>query len=180
MHTSAQAIEQTRKWITNVVIACNFCPFAAKEIRQNSIHYQVEVAVDTAACLHALIEECKRMDADKSIATSLLIFTNAFKQFDNYLAMVGIAEVLMEEQGYEGIYQVASFHPMYHFGGTMKDDAANYTNRSIYPMLHLLRESDITKAVAHYPDPKGIPERNIAFAREKGVVFMKMLRDACL
>ena len=132
MHTSAQAIEQTRKWITNVVIACNFCPFAAKEIRQNSIHYQVEVAVDTAACLHALIEECKRMDADESIATSLLIFTNAFKQFDNYLAMVGIAEVLMEEQGYEGIYQVASFHPLYTFANAPVNDAANYTNRCGY------------------------------------------------
>ena len=133
MVTSEQAILQTRKWITDVVIACNFCPFAAREVNQNSIHYQVEDSTDTAVCLEAFLRECRRLDNDASIATSLLIFTNAFPRFDNYLDMTAMAEELLQQQGYEGVYQVASFHPLYIFAGAPANDAANYTNRSIYP-----------------------------------------------
>ncbi|HEV7782749.1 MAG TPA: DUF1415 family protein, partial [Chitinophagaceae bacterium] len=85
-----------------------------------------------------------------------------------------------KQNGYEGIYQLASFHPLYLFANSSPTDAANYTNRSVYPMLHLLREESIDKALAHYSDPENIPERNINFAHEKGLTYMKMLRDACL
>ena len=78
------------------------------------------------------------------------------------------------------MYQLASFHPMYRFASSVKNDAADYTNRSIYPMLHLLRESSIEKAVAHYENPENIPERNVDFARKKGLTFMKLLRDSCI
>jgi hypothetical protein len=94
--------------------------------------------------------------------------------------LVSTAEALLIESDYEGIYQVASFHPDYQFAGTLMADAANYTNRSIFPMLHLLRESSVDKALEHYADPEGIPDRNIDFAREKGPAYMKMLRDACM
>lgn len=180
MDAAAEAIEQTRKWITEVVVACNFCPFAAKEVRQNSIHYQVEAAVAAEACLNAFLQECIRLDESPTIATSLLIFTNAFPRFDNYLNMVAMAEALLEKHGYEGVYQVASFHPLYIFADADVNDAANYTNRSVYPMLHLLREDSMEKAVAGYPHPERIPDRNIVFAREKGLEYMKTLRDACL
>ena len=180
MDTAAQAILQTRKWITEVVIACNFCPFAAKEVRQNSIHYQVETSVDITACLNAFLQECIRLDNEPGIATSLLIFTQAFPRFDNYLEMAGMAEALLEKHGYEGVYQVASFHPLYIFADATANDAANYTNRSVYPMLHLLREDNMEKAIAAYPHPEKIPDRNIIFAREKGLEYMKTLRAACL
>jgi hypothetical protein len=84
------------------------------------------------------------------------------------------------KNGYEGVYQVASFHPLYLFAGSDEKDAANYTNRSVYPMLHLLRESSIDKALESYIDPENIPVRNIEFARKKGLVYMKMLRDTCM
>ena len=180
MDAAAQAIEQTRKWITEVVIACNFCPFAAKEVKQNSIHYQVEASVDTTVCLNAFLQECIRLDEQPAIATSLLIFTNGFARFDNYLDMVAMAETLLEKHGYEGVYQVASFHPLYIFADADANDAANYTNRSVYPMLHLLREDSMEKAVAGYPHPEKIPDRNIVFARQKGMEYMKTLRAACL
>jgi hypothetical protein len=86
----------------------------------------------------------------------------------------------MEQEGYEGTYQLASFHPDYCFEGEDKNDAANYTNRSVYPMLHLLREDSITKALALYKNPELIPEHNIQLAREKGLLYMQMLRAACL
>lgn len=180
METTGQIISQTKKWITDVVIGCNFCPFAAREIRQNRVHYQVEPATQLDACLATFLEECTRLDKEKKIETTLLIFPNTFHSFDDYLDLVDEAEKLIRKKGYEGIYQVASFHPLYQFAGTPVDDAANFTNRSIYPMLHLLREESIELALQKYPDPEQIPERNIRFAREKGMAYMKMLRDACL
>ena len=94
--------------------------------------------------------------------------------------MLREAEKLLKRKGYEGVYQLASFHPHYRFAAASAGDAANYTNRSPYPMLHLLKEESIEKALQHYPNPEQIPERNIQFAREKGPAYMKMLRDSCL
>jgi hypothetical protein len=179
MDAAAQVILQTRKWITDVVAGCNFCPFAAKELKQNSIHYQVEDATELSVCLQAFLNECKRLDEEK-VETTLLIFSSAFTVFDDYLELVTLAEKLLKQEGYEGIYQVAGFHPLYTFADSPADDAANYTNRSIYPMLHLLREESVENALSKYPHPEKIPERNIFFARSKGIAYMKMLRDACL
>jgi uncharacterized protein len=179
MHTTEQIIGQTKKWVTDVVAGCNFCPFVSKEIKQNSIHYQVEYATGASHCLQAFLNECARLDEEK-IETSLLIFPNGFPAFEDYLDLVDLAEKLLKKEGYEGIYQVASFHPLYAFAGSSVDDAANYTNRSVYPMLHLLREARVEQALAKYPDPEQIPKRNILFAREKGIAYMKRLRDSCM
>jgi uncharacterized protein len=118
------------------------------------------------------------MNANPGTETSFLILPEGFSDFLAYLDLVGLAEELLENEGFEGIYQVASFHPEYMFEGSPEDDPANYTNRSPYPMLHLLREESIEKALEHYQgDPEEIPGRNVDFAREKGIVYMKMLRD---
>lgn len=175
-----QIIFQTKKWITEVIIACNFCPFAAKVVRNDSVHYQVDYDITAAICLEHLITECVRMDEDDSIETSLQIFPNGFKNFEDYLDMLSIAEKLLSVQGYDGIYQLASFHPDYCFAGALVDDAANFTNRSVYPMLHLLRESRIDEALLKYPNPEKIPDTNINFARKKGMAYMQLLRDNCL
>jgi uncharacterized protein len=179
MDTRTMAIDQTKKWITTVVVGCNFCPFAAREIKRNSIHYQVETSTDLNVCLQAFLQECIRLDNEDAIETILLIFPNAFPTFDAYLDLLSLAERVLKKKGYEGIYQVASFHPLYRFADSQDNDAANYTNRSIYPMLHLLREEKIEQALQHYPDPEQIPERNIQFAREKGQAYMKILKDFC-
>ena len=116
----------------------------------------------------------------ENIETTLIIFPNHFADFEDYLDLVDLVEDLSVEQGYEGVYQIASFHPEYCFAGAEEEDPANYTNRSPYPMLHLLREESITRAVEHYKDPEGIPERNMAFAKKKGLQYMQLLRAACL
>lgn len=180
MNNTESIIEQTRKWIIDVVIGCNFCPFAAKEVKHNTIHYEVEYSDDPAVCLQSLLGECRRLDQNKLVETSLLILPNAVAVFEDYLNLLSSAERAIRKNGYEGIYQVASFHPLYLFAGAPENDAANYTNRSVYPMLHLLREQSIEQALKKYPAPGQIPERNILFAREKGVAYMQMLRDACL
>lgn len=172
-----QVIDSTKKWIIDVVIGCNLCPFAANVVKQQSVFYKVEASADLNTCLDSFEYEMKGLDNDLTIETSFLIFPNAFEKFDDYLNLVSLAETLIKRKGYEGIYQVASFHPLYLFANSQENDAANYTNRSIYPMLHLLREVSIDRALENYKDPESIPERNINFTREKGLAYMKMLRD---
>lgn len=175
--SSQQIIDQTKKWIVDVVIGCNLCPFAANVVKRRTIFYNVETSIDQNKCLDSFVHEMTRLDKDETIETSFLIFPNTFERFDDYLDMVWLAEQLVKEKGNEGIYQVASFHPLYLFAGSDENDPANYTNRSVYPMLQLLREESIDKALEHYKSPESIPERNIIFAREKGLIYMKMLRD---
>ena len=175
---SEQIIGKTKKWIVDVVIGCNFCPFAANVVKQETIFYKVEESARIDTCLDSFLHEMKRLDNDASIETIFLIFPNAFQKFDDYLDLVSLAEDLLKRNGYEGVYQVASFHPLYLFANSDENDPANYTNRSIYPMLHLLREESIDKALENYKDPESIPARNINFAKEKGVAYMKMLRDS--
>ena len=178
--TDITVIEQTQKWIKTVVIDMNFCPFAAKAMLKKSIHYSVSNTQDLKSTLEILIKELRYLDTNEEIETTFLIFPNQFSGFETYLDLVATAEELIEQEGYEGTYQLASFHPDYCFEGEDKDDAANYTNRSVYPMLHLLREESITKALALYKNPELIPEHNIQLAREKGLLYMQMLRAACL
>ncbi len=176
--TAEQIIDRTKKWILDVVIDCNLCPFAARVVKQQTIFYKVETSADPDVCLDSFLYEMQRLDADESIETSFLIFPEAFEKFDDYLNLLSLAEKLLKRNGYEGIYQVASFHPLYLFANSDENDPANYTNRSIYPMFQLLREESIDKALEHYKTPESIPERNINFTREKGLAYMKMLRDA--
>ncbi len=180
MTTPEQVIEQTKKWITDVVIGCNFCPFAARVVKQQTVFFKIENAAAPNIFLETFLQEVTRLDNDDTIETSFLIFPDTFKNFNEYLDLVSAAEKLLKQKGYDGTYQLASFHPQYMFADATHNDAANYTNRSPYPMLHLLRESSIDMALDHYEDPESIPERNIHFAREKGMVYMKLLRDNCL
>lgn len=130
--------------------------------------------------LAAVLEELHHLDQMEDIETTLIIFPEHFQDFEDYLYLVEMAEDLSVEEDYEGVYQIASFHPDYCFEGATDNDPANYTNRSPYPMLHLLRESSLTKVLDHYINPEQIPERNITFAQEKGLQYMQLLRAACL
>ncbi len=180
MVTAQDIIDQTKKWIIEVVIGCNFCPFAARVIKQKSVFYKVENSTKAEICLESFLQELTQLDNDDTFETGFLIFPNALTLFNDYLNMVSAAEKLITEKGYDGIYQVASFHPHYIFAGTTEEDAANYTNRSIYPMIHLLRENSINKALELYDNPRDIPDNNIDFARNKGLIYMKMLRNSCI
>lgn len=173
-------IEQTTNWIKSVVIDCNFCPFAAKAVLKKSIRYIIKSNVDMNESLSALKEELTYLETDSDIETSFIIFSNNYSDFGDYLHLVKKAEQLIKKENYDGVYQIASFHPDYCFAGEDENDPANYTNRSIYPMLHILREESLTKALSLFPDPENIPHRNIDFARKKGLQYMQMLRTACL
>ena len=179
MPTTQKIIEQTKKWLADVVVACHFCPFAAQVISTQKVHY--EVVTDTAmeSCLSAVLNELTRLDGDNMIETTFLIFPGTFAQFDDFLGLVALAEQRLKQKKYKGIYQLASFHPLYRFAGSTENDAANYTNRSLYPMLHLLREASIDKALEQYKNTENIPIANIALARAKGLDAMTKLRESC-
>jgi uncharacterized protein len=172
-------IAHTEKWIQTVVVGCNFCPFAAKPLRLKNIAYTVLETADTVSAVAALRQELLRLDATDAIETSFIIFPNDFSDFLTYLAMLEKAEKFLRKADYEGVYQIASFHPAYCFADADPDDAANYTNRSPYPMLHILREASVAEATANYAAPDQIPTQNMAFAQQKGMDFMQLLRAAC-
>jgi hypothetical protein len=176
-HT-AHIIAQTKAWVDQVIVQFNLCPFARREVEQETIHYHVEPSADLARQLQTLLQLLKQLDTNTDIATTLLVLPEGVDDFDDYLDLVDYAERLLELEGYDGIYQLATFHPHYQFADSDADDAANYTNRAPYPMLHVLREESVANALASYTKPERIPERNIDFARQKGAEFFaKILAD---
>ena len=164
-------IVQTKAWVERVIVQFNLCPFARREVEQQSIHYQVESSAEMPQQLQTLLGLCQLLDETPEIATALLILPEGVDDFYDYLQLVDYAERLLSMEGYEGVYQLATFHPEYQFADSEASAAANYTNRAPYPMLHLLREDGLTQALASYNKPERIPERNIAFAESKGAEF---------
>ena len=162
-----------------VIVGLNFCPFAKPVVESGGLVYRVVNETSYEECLLALSDEFQRLQDDPTIETSLLIYPSGFESFDDYLELLALADALIEDQSYEGVYQLASFHPDYCFEGQPVEDAANYTNRSPYPMLHLLRESSVEQALATVSSPEKIPARNVEVARAKGVDEMSSLLEAC-
>jgi hypothetical protein len=173
-------IQQTMNWVHHVIVGLNFCPFAGREVERNTIRYVVDRSSQYEHRLHHLIDECLHLDINTQTETTLFIIAEGLNEFESFLDFIALADTLLKEQRYEGVYQLAHFHPHYQFENTDNDDASNYTNRSPYPMLHLIRETSIERAIEHYPDAETIPERNIELARKKGKLQMQALLDAAL
>jgi len=172
-------VVQTKKWVDDVIVRLNICPFAKAEVQAQSIRYHIQDTADDQQIIDALLGQCQLLDKDSATATTLFILNIPSLGFYSYLDLLALAEDLLSERGYDGIYQLASFHPEYCFGGAEPDDAANFTNRSPYPMFHLIREADITNALVNFLRPESIPERNIEYTRRKGHSHMKKLLISC-
>ncbi|MEQ1554957.1 MAG: DUF1415 domain-containing protein [Ferruginibacter sp.] len=173
-------ITQTKKWVKDVVVGCNFCPFAAREVKRNTIYYKVIESATTQKILETSTSIFNHLDNDNAIETALLITPHNYTNFIDFLNIVDKVEKILQKKGYDGVYQIASFHPQYIFAGSNNIDAANYTNRSPYPMLHFIREESITRAVNSYPNINDVPNKNIAFAEEKGLEYMQKLLASCM
>ena len=158
----------TRQWLEEVVIGLNLCPFARKELVNNRIRFVVSAAVSEDALLLALQEELRFLHEHPDTETTLLVHPQTLVDFADYNEFLAAADGLLEVLELDGVFQIASFHPDYRFAGTGPDDAENYTNRSPFPMLHLLREASVERAVDAHPDPDAIPERNIALMQALG------------
>lgn len=172
-----EAIAATRTWIEKAVIGLNLCPFAKPVYINGQIRYRVSEAQTPEALLADLAAELRTLaeaPAD-AISTTLLVHPQVLEDFLVYNDFLDVAEAAVERLGFEGVLQVASFHPRYQFEGTAPDDISNFTNRSPYPTLHLLREASVDEAIAAYPQTEEIYERNIETLRRLGPAGWKAL-----
>ncbi|KMT66051.1 DUF1415 domain-containing protein [Catenovulum maritimum] len=161
--------EQTKQWLEKVVIGLNLCPFAKKPHMKKQIRIQETHALKQQDLLMDLAAEIELLEKDTKIETSILVITQQLEDFYDYNDFLDTADQLIDDNNWRGEFQVASFHPDYQFAGTDKDDAENLTNRSPFPLLHILRESSLDIAVETHPDVDQIPEDNIQKMRTLSV-----------
>ena len=172
---------RTRRWIASFVIGLDLCPFARRVFEGERIRYAISAATDPRALLDDLRRELQVLVASpiETIETTLLIHPHVLGDFPDYNDFLADGDRLLGERGLHGVIQIASFHPDYRFAGTQPDAVENYTNRSPYPMLHLLREASVTAVAGDVEALREIPRRNIATMRRLGTdMILKRLR-AC-
>ena len=165
-----QVEADVRRWLERAVIGLNLCPFAKAVYVKEQVRIVVSDASTERALLEELGEEMARLrdtPADE-IDTTLLVHPQVLADFLDYNDFLDDADALVEAMDLDGVLQVASFHPHYQFAGTEPGDVENLTNRAPYPILHLLREASVDRAVAAYAEPEAIIERNVATVRELG------------
>ena len=164
-------IAATRRWLQRAVIGLNLCPFAKAVQVKDQIRYVLSEATTPDALLEDLATELAWLnDTDPAVVdTTLLIHPWVLGDFHDYNDFLDQADAAVDALGLEGEIQVASFHPDYQFAGTDFDDVGNCTNRSPYPMLHLLREESVERAVEVFPDPDSIVDRNLETLERLGV-----------
>ncbi|WP_273994068.1 DUF1415 domain-containing protein [Vibrio parahaemolyticus] len=164
-NTDINAItQQVDQWLNDVVIGLNLCPFAAKPQRNKQIKIFVSEATQEEALLEDILLQLIELSTTEpeTLETTLVVVPNMLQDFWDYNFCIDWVEGLIKQQDWEGIFQVATFHPDYCFGGAAPEDDENLTNRSPYPIFHLIREESMEKVLKHYPDPESIPDTNIA------------------
>ena len=168
--TADEVVAATREWLEKAVIGLNLCPFAKAVHAANQIRYVLSDARTPEALLADLAHELQALVAANpaEVETTLLIHPHVLDDFLEYNDFLDIADAAVEDLGLTGTIQVASFHPQYRFADAEPDAIENYSNRSPYPMLHLLREESVERAVAALPDSSHLPERNIETLRRIG------------
>jgi hypothetical protein len=160
----------TRHWLARAVIGLNLCPFAKSVYVKEQVRYAISDATTLEDALAELETELRALEAadPQQVDTTLVIFPHAFADFVDYNDALFFAERLVQQLRLDGVLQIASFHPQYRFDGTEPDDIENYTNRAPYPILHLLREDSIARAVDAFPDASAIYEKNQETLRRLG------------
>ena len=171
----SNVILATKKWLEEVIIGLNFCPFAKKEFVNHTIYYHESTIDQVKPALHELIEQCRYLQTHDEIETTLIIYRDGFRGFERYLDLVDYGNDLLVESGFEGVFQLASMHPEYCFEGEDYDDSSNFTNRSPYPVIHIIREASMARVLSVYNEPEKIPENNIILANEMGTNFFQKI-----
>lgn len=166
------------QWLNDVVIGLNLCPFAAKPQRNKQIKIFVSEAATEETLLEDILTQLLELESTEpeQLETTLVAVPNMLQDFYDYNLFIDWVEALIRQQEWDGIFQLATFHPDYCFGGAEPEDAENLTNRSPYPVFHLIREESMEKVLKHYPNPEAIPDTNIArveslTAQEKAKLF---------
>lgn len=168
--TPSTFLDETRRWVAHFVIRWRLCPFAKAPFDAGRIRWVLSEATTPETLLADARREWVMLDdlPAAEVETTLLVHPYVLSDFFDYNDFLGEVEDGLAEDGLEGVLQVASFHPDYQFAGVPFDDPANETNRSPYPMLHIIREESISKVVDTFPNIDSIPERNVELLRGLG------------
>lgn len=172
-----QIEQQVEHWLDNIVIGLNLCPFAKKPRAKNQIKISYCSSDKTEQVLQCLHEELMLLQNTEieETETTLVVTPKAFSDFEEYNQFLDICDLLIQGLNLEGIIQIASFHPDYQFANTEKDEPGNFTNRSPFPIFHLIREQSISNATAQYQDSDRIPEFNMEKMESMNQEQMKKL-----
>ena len=169
-----------RRWVDDVVVGLNLCPFAQRELVADRVRFTVTDVSSESDLLEELASELELLSSTPTIETTLLIHPHILDDFLQYNQFLDYADKLLEHLKLDGEFQIASFHPNYQFAETDADDPENFTNRSPYPVLHLLREASLEKAIANTADIDQIPIRNIDTMNRIGAESLQATLRACL
>lgn len=187
MDTTQQIILRTQRWVTDFIVDLNICPFALREVRKQSIRYQVCGQPGDDALYDAVSDELNLLAEHSDVETTLLILPHLDDNFEAFINSVGLAQQVIALNGFSGTFQLAHFHPHYVFadsnagygegGGELaagqRDDPADYTNRAPHAALHLLREDSVARAIHAHKNVELIPEQNIQQLRKLGLNEMQ-------
>ena len=179
--SSHPVLRATQKWIDEVVVGLGFCPFASASIKAGGLRLELCATTEVEDLCRLLVDELVFLQSQKgeTYDSTLLVHPNLLSDFAVFNEFLGMCEDILAGLSLEGVFQIASFHPRYCFADADENDVGNYTNRSPYPMLHILREASIEAALKTYPDPQNIPTRNIKLTQDLGLQVMKALLEAC-
>ena len=166
----AEVERKTLGWVKDFVVGLNLCPFARPLLAFAALRVTVCEATEDERVAGSLLDEVELIQkaSESEVATILVVFPNALRRFNDYLVFLEGAQQLIEEMDLLGVLQLASFHPDYQFAGEPIEAASHFTNRAPFPMIHLLREEMVTRALETYPNPEQIPERNIQKLEDLG------------
>ena len=179
---SGRAERHIRRWLEDFVVGLNLCPFARPLLGAPNLRIAICEGVDAADLHRTFLQELDLLQrsTEQDIATTLLAFPNALHEFEDYLDFLDDAQHLLVEAGLEGVVQLASFHPQYRFAGEAPEAASHYSNRAPFPLIHLLREYMVTRALTDFADPHLIPDRNIERLNSIGVEELeRRWQDIC-
>lgn len=168
--THQDVVKNTRLWLEQMVVGLNLCPFSSSVIARNQVHYAVCDATSDAHLKQFFVDELQRLlgTNENDVATSLLMFTQGLEEFGDYLDLLDWFQQLLEEADLTEHVQLASFHPQYQFEGVAADDLSHFTNRSPYPTIHLLRQDQMARILAHVSNPETIYLDNIKTLEKLG------------
>jgi hypothetical protein len=171
------AVQDTRRWLERAVVGLNLCPFAKAVLAKGQVHFAATLQEDPAGILEHFGRELDDLVArePQERDTTLLVIAQGMDDFLAFHDLSTRAERLVRKRGLAGVVQVASFHPRFVFAGVEEDDITNFTNRSPYPILHLLREASVARAAAAFPQPEAIYEANMETLRRLGAAGWQAL-----
>jgi hypothetical protein len=161
MSDNETTITAVKQWLEKTVIGLQLCPFAKSVFDADKIRYTVSNSRDTEALMLELHDELKRLDDVPELETTLIIINQQLSDFEAFNQTLDYIDDMLDQYGWSGIFQVASFHPYYQFADTKIDDRENWTNRSPYPIFHILRESSLELAIESFPSIVDLPQENI-------------------